>query len=384
MIEIKYRISVSSFGYFGHFLAIQCARMGVLGCEYTNLPIKYFKKVPKNKISNHFIPITFFITKKIIKIKLLDKILNWQSIEQYDKWVSKTIGECNLFHVFSSFGLHSIKSVKRKYKAITIVERGSSHIQYQNNILEEEYDLLGIKYNPIDNRIIQKELEEYNEADYITVQSTFAYNTFIEKGINKNKLLLHPLGVDINTFKKGIKRDDKFRILYSGNISVRKGLIYLLEAIKIYNNKDMEVVINGHVENDMAHLIKKYQNYVNFTSTRPLNQLNDLYSQASVFVLPTIEDGYAKVISESMACGVPVIATTNCGSQDIINDAVDGFIIPIRSAEAIVEKIDYLYKNKEFLSQMSESAYRKSQLNLTSDEYGKKVISKYLNLIEMK
>lgn len=287
---------------------------------------------------------------------------------------------CDMFHCFSGFGLKSHKVAHERYGAMTVVERGSSHICFQNEILREEYERWGIPYQDIDSRILEKELQEYEECDYITVQSSFAERTFIDHGIQPHKIVKLPLGVDLQMFRPVPKEDNVFRVLYAGTFSLRKGSLYLLEALHHLHLKNFEFVFNGHISSEIKELVRPYADDIRSVGMRPFNQLYKLYSQTSVFVLPTIEDGFAKVISEAMACGVPVIATTNCGAEDVIEDGREGFIVPIRDAEAIREKISFLYENPDIREQMSVAALDKARKLLSVDTHGFRAYHTYSNL----
>ena len=93
--------------------------------------------------------------------------------------------------------------------------------------------------------------------------------------------------------------------------------------------------------------------------------------------MPTIEDGFGNVIVEAMACGVPVIATTNCGAADIITDGVDGFIIPIRDIRALRDKIIFLYENPEIREQMAVAALIKAKTILSIDSHGDRALNEF-------
>ena len=243
--------------------------------------------------------------------------------------------------------------------------------------MKNEYSLWGIKYKDIDPRIINKEINEYDFCHKIIVQSSFAENTFIEKGISKSKIITLPLGVNLDLFQKVQKIDNKFRVLSMGTLSIRKGSIYLLKALKILNNPNIEFMFNGKISSELNHLIRPFLDIINNVGTRPFSELYKIYSQASIFILPTIEDGFGNVIVEAMACGIPVIATTNCGAADIITDGVDGFIIPIRDINAIVEKILFLYENPLVLEEMSLAALKKAQTTLSTSSHGTRALLEF-------
>ena len=77
----------------------------------------------------------------------------------------------------------------QKYNCIKILERGSSHIKYQKEILLNEYNNLGIKPNVPSQKMIEKEMDEYNLADFICVPSEYVKESFIKYGIAEDKII---------------------------------------------------------------------------------------------------------------------------------------------------------------------------------------------------
>ena len=87
---------------------------------------------------------------------------------------------------------------------------------------------------------------------------------------------------------------------------------------------------------------------------------------------------------QAMACGLPVIATTNTGAEDIIRDGKDGFVIPIRDVEKLKEKLIYFYENPEICWKMEESAKQRVSRGFTWDDYGDKIIKLYADILNRK
>ncbi|GAB2464604.1 hypothetical protein GCM10011375_35750 [Hymenobacter qilianensis] len=81
-----------------------------------------------------------------------------------------------------------------------------------------------------------------------------------------------------------------------------------------------------------------------------------LYSTAHVFVLPSIEEGLSMVQGEALACGCPVIASTNTGAEDLFSDRVEGYIVPIRAPEKLRERLEQLLEDNQLRLEMSEAA----------------------------
>ena len=101
------------------------------------------------------------------------------------------------------------------------------------------------------------------------------------------------------------------------------------------------------------------------------------YNKASVFVTCSIEDGFGMVILQAMACALPVITTYNTGGSEIVEDGVDGYIIPIRDEDKLKEKILFLYNNKDLSTSMGKKAQLKVQNFFSWKNYGDKIKSFY-------
>jgi glycosyltransferase involved in cell wall biosynthesis len=139
-------------------------------------------------------------------------------------------------------------------------------------------------------------------------------------------------------------------------VSLRKGIGYLLEAMSRLSLPDSELVLRGTLLPESKDILAPCDGRFRLQPPLPRAGMRDLYSQASVLVLPSIEDGFGQVIVQAMACGLPVIATTNTGGPDVITDGKDGFIVPIRDARAIADRLDYLYRNPDARAAMGRAA----------------------------
>ncbi len=131
--------------------------------------------------------------------------------EAFDRHVARGLTEdSNIFIGWSSNSLHSI----RRAKALgmkTVVERGSSHMLTQLQILRDEYELHGLTFHSYHPGITEKELQEYEDADYVCIPSLFVKRTFLERGFPEEKLIHNPFGVDLTHFRPIPKEDNTFR-----------------------------------------------------------------------------------------------------------------------------------------------------------------------------
>lgn len=302
--------------------------------------------------------------------------------ELYDKNAAKKINSnSDIFIGWSSNCLHSLRKAQEK-GMYTIVERGSSHILHQDSILEEEYRLNGINYNNISKKIIKKEIKEYNEADFISVPSSYVKRTFLEQGVDENKIIQVPYGVNLSNFHPIKKEDNVFRIIFCGALSIRKGIRYLLQAFKELQLPNSELWLIGSIQEEVKPILSKYKSdNIVYKGTFPETKLFEYYSQGSVFCLPSIEEGLAMVQVQALACGLPLICTTNTGGEDLINEGEEGYVVPIRNVEKLKEKILLLYEDEELRSFMSNNALNKIKNNYTWDNYGLNLLKHYENLV---
>ena len=379
------QVIISVGGRFHAFyLAQQLLERGYLKKLITSYPRFEVKKygIPPKKVNS--IIITEILERGWRKLpNFINDIYNPQFFicDLFDKLVSKQIEESDIFVGWSSFSLYSLRRAK-KSGAVTILERGSSHISYQQQILKEEYEKFGLKIRGAHPKVLEKELKEYEESDYIEVPSSFAKRTFLQYGINEEKLIQGFRGVDLSEFRKIPKRDDVFRIVYVGGMSLRKGVHYLLQAFYELDLPDAELWLIGSMSEDVRPFLKIYDNgRVLYKGPYPQKELYKYYSQGSVFILMSIEEGFSNVMVQAMACGLPAICTTNTGGEDIIRNGIDGFIIPIRNVDALKEKIAYLYRYPQVSKEMGKQARKRVESSFTWQHYGDRIIEVYRRIL---
>lgn len=118
---------------------------------------------------------------------------------------------------------------------------------------------------------------------------------------------------------------------------------------------------------------------VEFVSTEPNAQLLQHYSSAHVMVLPSIEEGLAMVIGEALACGCPVIASEHTGGRDFFSDSVNGFIVPHREVDLLVQWPEALMQDEPLRQRMSEAAVRRVTEIGGWDAYGARWVERLSN-----
>jgi glycosyltransferase involved in cell wall biosynthesis len=222
----------------------------------------------------------------------------------------------------------------------TVVERASSHPLFQASLLREEYARWGLTFR-IPQAALRRAIAEMEVADYVLIPSDFVRHTFVEQGFPKERLLQVPFGVDTARFRPvNGQSSHPFRVLFVGQVGIRKGVPYLLEAWQRLGWQDAELWLVGRPSAEFLPILARYRD---LPGLRLIGYVTDpvaVYQQADVFTFPTIEEGSALVTYEALACGLPVVTTPNAGS--VVRDGVEGFIVPTRDVEALVAVLERL------------------------------------------
>lgn len=322
---------------------------------------------------------------KIIPASLVNRFKD----NLFDDFIRRSVqfmSEVDIFVAWAHYCRWSMPQIKKKSRYV-IVESGSSHILEQEKLLQEEYDRAGLAAPPISLENKEKMCAEYELADYIMTPSDFVYDGFVRRGISPKKLLKVRCGADIDFFyDEHEKRPDTiFRVIFVGLVSLRKGIRVLLEAwtkIKDQLSFSAELIIVGAIQHDIKKLVAQYQKDSSIIFRGPVSpeHLKALYRTATVFVLPSVEDGFGMVMGEAMATGLPVICTKNTGGPDIIQEGVEGKLIPAADVHALSDVLLWSFINRQELVTMGERARLKSS-SFSWDMYGDAVYREYSKLV---
>jgi glycosyltransferase involved in cell wall biosynthesis len=303
----------------------------------------------------------------------------WKGV-LFDKFVSRKLqrAEDGIFVGFAGVSLESLKRAN-ELGMTTVVERSSSHIRTQKEILDTEYRTNGYEALSISDRQITRETEEYDVADYIVTPSTFARNSFLNRGFEEEKVLNIPLGTRVPDVERA-SDDDTTYFVYSGNVSLRKGIQYLLPAWESLDLPDAELIITSNIKPSAQSLVQRYTDVEDVCFTGWVDDLHKLFGNSSVFVFPSVEDGFGKVVIEAMAAGLPAIVSENTGAKDCIIEGMNGHVVPARDSGALANAIRNLYQNPGKRKQMGENAYQHIKSKYTEEDYGERVLAAYRSM----
>ncbi|GFP20495.1 hypothetical protein HKBW3S03_01998, partial [Candidatus Hakubella thermalkaliphila] len=233
------------------------------------------------------------------------------------------------------------------------------------------------------SRNIKKTVSEANETDFVVVPSTFVRNTFIDVGYPEEKILLNPLGVDLERFvpKNDGFEDDIFRVIFMGILSVQKGVHYLIRAWKKLDIPKAELLLVGGFDRLSREVIlNEAKNGKNVIFGGGTATPEREFMRSNIFAFPSNQDGFGSVVLEAMACGLPVIVSQNTGAKDCVRDGLEGFVIPTADVDALCDRINYFYKNRDKVEEMGRRA-REQALKYDWESYRKRLAGSVAHIV---
>ena len=359
-------------------LAEGLVRHGMLHRLYTVYP--KFKippyQIPLEKVrSANFLGALTFLNSRF-GLPISDKFIS----DAFDRTVALSIKKPSdrwVFHGWSGYCENSLRKAK-KLGGVAVVDRACPHIDFQLQIVAEERSrLLKGKSEVENNPVHEKMRREYEVADHIIVPSSYSRNSFLERGFDPAKVIAVPIcNEKMTTIPAAAPRPkNKFTVLCVGGFFYRKGVYYLLKAWERLGLKDAELVFKGTIPKELPELMGiPGVRYVPEHLTN--EQLDELYQEASVFVLPSVDDGFGMVVVEAMRAGAPVIVTKNVGVSEGITDGKEGFVVPIRDIDALAEKISFFHDNPAKAEEMGKAAFAKAAF-YTPEAYVARIIRVY-------
>ena len=364
------------YGVFHHFeLAHQLHRRNHLRRIYSTWPWARLKRegLPHELVRTFPLVHTadYLLRRSHFYSAAIDARFNeWNSLS-FDAWTRRVIEPCDAFIAISGAGQTTGPKVQGAGGKF-ICDRGSTHQRFQDEVLAEEYRRWKVPYTQPAAHILRREEAIYAIADAITVPSTVARRSFLAKGLSAEKVHAIPYGVRLDKFAPSEPPPtNSFEVLFAGQISLRKGIPYLLEAFARLRHPNKHLTIVGGVQDDMRDLLTRLPTeHVTFTGTLPQTELAGRMSRSHVLALPSVEEGLALVQGQAMACGCPVVATTATGAEDLFSDGIEGFILSDRDTDTFAARLQELADDPSLRASMSAAALQRVKTLGGWDQYG--------------
>jgi glycosyltransferase involved in cell wall biosynthesis len=264
------------------------------------------------------------------------------------------------YHAFQSYGkpgalfqLHPHPLSVRRILEQELAEHPDCAVslrkEWELSLPEEDFDRL---------------VAETRMANHFLVASSFTRRTLIENGAAPESIKVVPYGVDLTRFtppKMTRNGSGPLRLLFVGTINQRKGIKYLIEAMRLLGSAPVELMVCGRVVDDLA-LFKPFAAQVHVRPSVSLRQLLEAYRQADLFVFPSVAEGFAQVLLEALASGLPILSTTHTAAPDLIEEGREGFVVEPRRPDLIAERVEWLLRHRAELQDMKIAARQRAEL----------------------
>lgn len=326
-------------------------------------------------------------SKKLASIPYLRRRQDWTTLlsdSYFDKQLSYKL-QSNHYDLIVGVAGQTFRSfqVAGKTGAKRVLYCLNSYLPFMKQQLEEEKKFLGDTSQEMHPQMLRRFASECQQADLILLNSEVAKKTFIKAGFCSEKLAVLTPPVDTQKFRPTPKPDSVFRVLYIGTINARKGVHYLLQAFTEAKMPNSELLLVGGVATRrlkrlLQNALKQHNNlkqeHWDFSDDDP----TQVFGRCAVLVLPSVEDSFGLVALEAMACGLPVIVTSHCGVADVVQEGVNGFVVPPRDTSAITQKLIFLAQNQAVASEMSKAARLTAEYH-TQQRYNHDIKQIFLN-----
>ena len=301
----------------------------------------------------------------------------------FDTWAATHIGRPDVFVGWSQISLRSLRTARARGIA-AVLEHPILHAALWQELMAEEY----ARYSPAaastpslwPAAMTRRMTAEYELADAIVVPSSAAVRSFEERGVTSRKLLRIPFGVSADDFTPADSPDrgGPVRFLFVGRVELLKGVHYLLEAFAALPRSAAELWLVGPVLPEMEDILARHAGpAVKVVGGVGRNEVLQYYRRADALVFPSLCDGFGIVMLEAMACGLPVLTTLNTGGPDLIEEGQTGFVVPIRDAKALTERMGWIISHRRDLPEMGRVGRETVAAKFTLAQYGDAAVNAY-------
>lgn len=312
-----------------------------------------------------------------------------------------------VFHVRSGAGQGGAIKEARKRGMKVLVDHSALHPTQTEINLKADCERWGEPLPIAPNAGVWKNvLKDCAEADILMVNANHIRDSFVERGYDPKKVRVVYLGVrddfrdvTIRRLESG-KKNDVARVLFTGNFSLLKGTEYLLESLRILNERGIKVHYDvvgavsapkAMLERFNAETQRRREDALNsklqtsnmsitFHGPVPQDDLKAFLSESDIYLFPSLADGCAQSGMEALTAGLPVVATYQSGLP--ITDGETGCVVPMKDAAAIADKIEWLIAHPEERERLGRNAAKMMRENYTWEKYAENVKGIYKEMVK--
>lgn len=268
--------------------------------------------------------------------------LRFRTFGLFDRWVQTLLRPGQHFFTGYAFANGAMRWI-RQNGGIAFLDAWTSHPEEHWNLIAAEQRRWKSSCPPASRYYQDRTVESVAAADYIFTSSTFVRQSFLKRGYDPQRLLFCPYPVDLEMYRpppEPRSANRPFTILHTGGLSLRKGTPYLLEAFRLIRKEVPDAVlrVKRHIRNDVVDIVRRNADLpIEWSGQLDWAEHVRRYQTSDLLLFPSVEDGFAFVVAESLACGLPVVTTPNTGASDLIRPGENGEVVPICDPHALAQ-----------------------------------------------
>ena len=284
----------------------------------------------------------------------------------------------NAYFGYSYMSLEMLE-VERRQRNLTIVDQidpGPVEFRLVADEMARYPEIAGLPA-PYPVKYYARLRQEWKLTDVIVVNSEWSREAIIAEGADQEKIAVVPLAYEsgevLSHGSAPLRRQYStapLRVLWLGQVNVRKGIKYLIDAARLLVNENVHFDVVGAIR-ILPGAVASAPRNMTFHGPVSRNDAAERYRAADVFVLPTLSDGFALTQLEALAHGIPVVTTSNCGR--VVEDGKTGYIVPARDHKALAEAILRFLGNPELAGTMTTKC-RETAAAYSIDAYAERLV----------
>ena len=328
-------------------MALELAGRGALGCYYSGYPAWKLGATTGLPLRTHSLRtnVVYGLLKFVPEKWRPEskRLFLWQD-HGFDRWTGAHLESCDFLHAMPGQCLHTFRAARR-LGIKTVLNHATGPVREWVRIMEPEYTRVGMKLTdvcPYDAAYFEREAEEYALADWHCVASSVVRDQLISLGIDAQRIWQVPYGAAADIFHPAdTPREQVFRIVFAGQVGVRKGLRTLLEALATAQRPDWQMDFHGAILGEARRDIDAYRGTTPLHFHGPVSQeaLAAAFRVGSVLVLPSLEEGFGLVVPQALNCGLPAIVSDRVGGKDLVRHHENGSIFAAADAAALATEL---------------------------------------------
>jgi len=262
-------------------------------------------------------------------------------------------------YLFTQVALETLRWCRRE-SIPTVLDNPNGHIRNYRQVCERESRRwFGSEFHGHPSpAMVERVEEEYELADRIRVYSEWGKQKMMDFGVPAEKLHVLRQTVNLERFSPASEpplNQGPLRACYVGSLDLRKGFVYLLKAIRAVGAKRIQLRIVGATgDRPCAQLLSQESEGLDIHAA-PGDSL-PVYRDSELLVIPTLEDGLPFVLVEGLACGLPVVVTTEAGAGECVRQGQSGWVVQAGNVEALAAALEQALSRRAELWSMGQRA----------------------------